>query len=159
MSEEPTIRFSKEKGGWYAELPDLGISVSGPDPATVSVSLRNALVAFINARKATDRMIPLGSASQAANPDVCRGRHGGNELSEAANPTQEAKELVRLQILDFIRAQRGNGATADEVAAAWDCSHNHVAPRISELQDDGRLVPRHTRKTRAGRSARVYMLP
>jgi hypothetical protein len=156
MSE--VLQFD-QKRGWYADLPDLGISVSGPDRDNVAVSLRNALVSFINARKATDRMVPLGSASQHVNPDVCRGRHGGNDMSEAANPSQEAKEQVRLQIIDFIRKQRGNGATADEVAAAWDCSHNHVAPRISELQDDGRLVPRHRRKTRSGRYARVYVVP
>jgi hypothetical protein len=149
-----------KKRGYYADLPDLGISITGPDRDKVALSLREALVHFINAKKATAQMVPLGSASRALQePDVCRGNHGGNPESEAANPSAEAKEKVRLQILDFIRERGDNGATADEVAAAWDCSHNHVAPRISELQDDGRLVPRHRRKTRSGRNARVYVLP
>ena len=80
-------------------------------------------------------------------------------VDSALRALQKPKEKVRLRILDFVRERGDNGATADEVAAAWDCSHNHVAPRISELQDDGRLVPRHRRKTRSGRNARVYVLP
>lgn len=62
------------------------------------------------------------------------------------------------RIMAFAVAREARGLTADEVAAEWQCSPNHCAPRISELKDEGRLVPtRHTRPTRSGSPARVLV--
>lgn len=91
--------------------------------------------------------------------DITRSHHHGNPESEAANQRlQPNKEETRLKILAFID-QRGTwGATADEIAAAWRCSHNHVAPRMSELLMDGRLVRSGKRRlTRTSSPAAVLV--
>jgi hypothetical protein len=63
-------------------------------------------------------------------------------------------------ILQFGRIRGAHGLTADELSAAWNCSHNHVAPRISELRRAGLLaLARRTRQTRTGSLAQVYVLP
>jgi hypothetical protein len=70
------------------------------------------------------------------------------------------KRRVYADILDFARDQRNRGLIADELSAAWGCSHNHVAPRIRELVELGELVDSgRLRKTRTGRSAHVFVLP
>lgn len=95
-------------------------------------------------------------------PDICRNNHGGNEESEEANrAVHPSKETVRLAILAYAEKLGGIGIIADEVARFWGVSHNHVAPRISELKSDGRLVkvPGLRRRTRAGCSAQVLVLP
>lgn len=95
-----------------------------------------------------------------SDPDICRSKHGGNPESEEANESLHGtKEIVRAQVFTYA-VQRGfHGITADEVAADWHCSHNHVAPRLSELKKYGLLVPsKDRRKTRAGRWARVLLV-
>ncbi len=52
-----------------------------------------------------------------------------------------SKQEVYARILGFARWRGQRGFTADELAAAWGCSHNHVAPRIPELKKLGQLVP------------------
>ena len=72
-------------------------------------------------------------------------------------PTRE--QTCKL-ILQFARVRGAYGLTADELSAAWGCSHNHVAPRISELKRAGLLAwARRTRPTRTGSPAQVYVLP
>lgn len=68
------------------------------------------------------------------------------------------KEATRRRI-HALASKRGDlGLTADEVAALWDVSHNHVAPRITELKATGRLVATNERRpTRSGRKARVLV--
>mgnify|MGYP000736604460 CR=1 FL=1 len=93
-------------------------------------------------------------------PDVCRNRHGGNRESKAAHSdVLPSKADTRQQIMDYARHKKGVGVTADEVAAAFGCTHGHVSPRISELCRSGQLV-RSTarRKTRAGSTARVLLV-
>lgn len=70
------------------------------------------------------------------------------------------KQQVYAKILTFARERGRLGLTADELAQRWQCSHNHVAPRISELKKLGRLVQTtRTRLTRSGSPARVFVLP
>jgi hypothetical protein len=84
---------------------------------------------------------------------------GGNAYSRLANETFAAnKETIRLEILAFIRERGRAGATADEIAEAWQCSPNHCAPRATELIRDGRLIRSgQRRKTRAGCYAAVLI--
>jgi hypothetical protein len=70
------------------------------------------------------------------------------------------KERQYRRILDFGCIRGRYGLIADELVASWNCSHNQVAPRISELKRAGRLVETsRTRRTRSGSPARVYVLP
>ena len=69
-------------------------------------------------------------------------------------------EKVRQQVLSYIKERGSFGATADEVAVAFQCSHNHVAPRITELKGSGSLIPSaQRRQTRSGSPARVWLAP
>lgn len=62
------------------------------------------------------------------------------------------------RIMVFAAGRGAYGLTADEVAENWQCVHNHVAPRISELKLSGLLVEtKRTRRTRAGSHARVLV--
>lgn len=96
----------------------------------------------------------------ASDPDICRNYHGGNRESAAAHTAVlPSKATTRDEIMVYAIRKKGVGITADEVAAAWGCSHNHVAPRISELLRAGRLLrTTFTRKTRAGSAARVLLV-
>ncbi len=61
-------------------------------------------------------------------------------------------------IMQFAIARGAYGLTADELTAAWQCSPNHVAPRITELKASGLLVTTAIlRLTRAGSPARVLV--
>lgn len=101
-------------------------------------------------RRATGQGVPL---------DICGRRHKGNQESTEANKkVQPTKEQTRREVLAFIIGRGKQGATADEIAAAFECTHNHVAPRISELKLKGQVVPSgERRKTRSGCSAAVLV--
>lgn len=69
-----------------------------------------------------------------------------------------AKAAIRKRILDFAIERGRRGFTADELAAAWNCSHNHSSPRIAELVADGQLIPTgERRRTRSGCTAHVFV--
>lgn len=77
---------------------------------------------------------------------------------EAFAAVQPTAQQTRDQVIVFAVAQGTRGLIADELTAAWQCSHNHVAPRITELKGVGLLVETsRTRLTRAGSSARVLV--
>lgn len=70
------------------------------------------------------------------------------------------KERSYQRILNFGHARRHYGFTADELAAIWNCDLNHVAPRVSELAKQRKLIDSgRRRRTRSGSPARVYVLP
>jgi hypothetical protein len=70
------------------------------------------------------------------------------------------KQEMYGRILGVARERAHFGLTADELAQRWTCSHNHVAPRISELAKQGKLIATgRTRLRRSGGCARVYILP
>lgn len=105
---------------------------------------------------------PLGEPEEEPEPeldDICRNKHGGNQESEEANTAIDSnKAAVRLKIYEYALARGERGITADEVAAEWGTTHNHVAPRISELKRAHFLIPiKKRRPTRAGCSARVLV--
>lgn len=113
----------------------------------------------MSSRTLFDEFVKPMVAAQKAVDDICRRKHGGNLESVAANQAiHESKEATREKIYLYAVAQGERGITADEVAAEWGVTHNHVAPRISELRRDGRLVPTlKRRKTRSGCTARVLI--
>jgi hypothetical protein len=70
------------------------------------------------------------------------------------------KEKIYAHILSLASDRGKHGFTADEIASEWNCDHNQVTPRISELKKAGKLVPSaRTRPTRKGYAARVFVLP
>lgn len=99
------------------------------------------------------------SPSRFVQRDICLGRHGGNaESQEAHERVKAGKQDMWAKILDWGRKQP-QGFTADEAVAHFDCSANHVAPRISELLAQGRLVrTAERRKTRSQCWARVLLV-
>lgn len=94
--------------------------------------------------------------------DICAAKHGGNPESKAAN-LRANKYLWRGLVEEFAIARGWTGITADEAAARFGVAHNTVAPRCSELQKAGILVPlvfegkRVRRATRAGSPAGVLI--
>jgi hypothetical protein len=69
-----------------------------------------------------------------------------------------SKNETWARILEYAELRGRLGFTADELAAAWGCSHNHVAPRICELSESGDLVlTGERRRTRSGFFAGVYV--
>lgn len=65
---------------------------------------------------------------------------------------------MRDRIYRYAVRMGGFGITADEVAAKSGLVHNRVAPRISELRKEGRLIETTIRRpTRLGKSARVLI--
>lgn len=107
--------------------------------------------------------------------------------SQAVDTSEDAADSLspeflsrlRLDVLAYVADRGTEGATADEIAAAWDCDHNHVAPRLTDLKDVGLVEVRteptpvsaargHPRTegkrrsvrrlTRKGRAARVHVV-
>lgn len=61
-------------------------------------------------------------------------------------------------IMQFAIVRGAYGFIPDELADLWQCTHNHVAPRITELKAAGLLVKTAScRLTRAGSLARVLV--
>lgn len=81
------------------------------------------------------------------------------DTARAAHATVAPTKAQTCEAIMAFAIQCGElGFIADELAAAWNCSHNHVAPRISELLRVGCLRPTgRTRRTRAGCLARVLV--
>jgi len=81
---------------------------------------------------------------------------GATEARRAAHKRQTREKRAKLyeEILEFSYGR--GGFTADELAESWNCSPNHVAPRISELLKSGRLIETgERRRTRSGSFAAV----
>jgi predicted ArsR family transcriptional regulator len=69
-------------------------------------------------------------------------------------------EALAAKALKHIRDNCAHdGITADELAIAWRCTHNHAAPRLTHLKQHGQIVDSGERRmTRAGRTAIVWKL-
>jgi hypothetical protein len=89
--------------------------------------------------------------------DITSNRHGGNPESMEANRRIAAtKEAVRMEVYTWAKSRGRQGITPDEAAEHFNCSHNHVAPRITELKAMKVLVPNgDRRRTRSGSWAAV----
>jgi hypothetical protein len=82
------------------------------------------------------------------------------ESLDAYAKVQATKRETYTRILDYANRCGLRGFTADEVAEAFRCDCNHVAPRVGELREAGELVRTQERRpTRAGNLARVYVAP
>ena len=89
--------------------------------------------------------------------------HSNDTTSKTTAKTKTTRTRAagdRIRVLDFIRRQGKNGATADEIQAALDMTHQSGSARVSELlnkygeiKDSGRQ-----RKTRSGSNATVYVV-
>lgn len=125
----------------------------------------------------TERQLGLFGAAPAKSRlpyDICRRKSSRSTRGKRRDQPRESylanekvhpsKYRVRAQVLEWIRSRGSEGATADEVAAHFECSPNHTAPRISELKVLGELVDARDdqgqlvrRKTRGGCWARVLV--
>ena len=87
------------------------------------------------------------------------------ESREAYQAVKLTASRVREQVYAYIAGCGDRGATVDEIVAAWGCSPNRVAPRVTELRRDGRVVVLKRwdgstvrRKTRQGKGAAVLVV-
>lgn len=90
--------------------------------------------------------------------DLCASRHRGADTSTEAfaSTTDNQRNAQRSRILAFI-SSRSNGATCDEVEVALNLNHQGASARITELSALQQITHGdERRKTRAGKSARVY---
>jgi hypothetical protein len=85
--------------------------------------------------------------------------YGCNPESLAAYAQVQPTEQQTYDQIMAVADQCGHhGIIPDEVTALWQCSPNHVAPRITELKKRGLLVEADRRRpTRAGGMARVLV--
>ena len=81
-----------------------------------------------------------------AHPDICRGRHGGNEESENANKVAEpGKNETRERVFHAVVAAKDDGLTCKELATRWGLGMHQISGRFSELKRDGRIEKIGTR--------------
>lgn len=75
---------------------------------------------------------------------------------EASDAAMAKKQQMYARILQW--AAKVGDFTVDELAAEWGCPTTHVAPRVTELLDLGKLRPTgKRRKTRMGKGAAVLV--
>lgn len=83
--------------------------------------------------------------------DICAGRHGGNEQSNAAfQSVSRTNAETRRAVLAFIRSCGAHGATNKEIAAHFGKVINEVSGRRSELLADGQIVETGRRREGCG---------
>lgn len=85
-------------------------------------------------------------------------RHESDTSREAAETLTTAKKRRR-ELLDLLEARGIEGVTIDEFARHLSVAPNDISGRFSELQNKGLISKTPMRrKTRAGKSACVYVL-
>ena len=106
--------------------------------------------------------LPMFEPPRDANPERVRQLRdfATAETRRHAHAAQAAqkKQATWGRIMDFARGRGESGFTADELAASWQCSPNHTAPRICELVKLGKLKAVGHRDTRYGRPAAVLVV-
>ena len=93
------------------------------------------------------------------NRDITANYHGGADTSvEAHAATPEVcRQALRNQILALVEASAAFGLTCDEAEARTGLSHQAVSPRFTELLAAKEIhYGKERRKTRSGKSSRVY---
>ncbi len=91
--------------------------------------------------------------------DICQNFHKGADTSVDAHATtpEVCRQALRNQILALVEASSAFGLTCDEAEARTGLSHQAVSPRFTELMAGKQIhYGKERRKTRAGKSARVY---
>ena len=91
------------------------------------------------------------------NFDICRNKHGGNVLSVAANPKDDAKRKMRNQVLEFIMSRGEQGATSEEIALHLNIELHRVSGRCSELKKYNQVRVSGSRINKSGKSAAVLV--
>jgi hypothetical protein len=72
---------------------------------------------------------------------------------------QASKQDTWARILAYGRWCGLRGFTTEQLAIDWGCDKDHVAPRVTELFQDGELIlTKERRRTRSGCLARVYIV-
>lgn len=92
--------------------------------------------------------------------DVCKNKHNGADTSAAAfqSTTTMSRALARNIVYSQIFAFPC-GVTCDAVEEATGMSHQTCSARITELVIEGKIRDTgERRKTRTGRTARVYVV-
>ena len=80
----------------------------------------------------------LRGSPKCETPDICAGRHGGNEQSAQANErgaTGRAEQRARV-LAEIERAGRA-GLTCKELAERWGVGMNAISGRFTELKTSG----------------------
>lgn len=73
-------------------------------------------------------------------PDICAGRHGGNEQSAQANERgASGRAQQRALVLAEIERAGRAGLTCKELAARWDVGMNAISGRFTELKASGEI--------------------
>lgn len=84
-------------------------------------------------------------------------RHNKTDTSKAAAASMVPHaSRIQLRILQHIEWRSG-GCTYDELVVDLSMEKPTVAARLNELQAAGLIEPSDRRKTRSGRTARVYV--
>ena len=74
--------------------------------------------------------------------DICKGRHGGNANSRAANARLAPnKAKQRERVLAAIVAAGEKGITCKELAEKWGVGMNTISGRFSKLKFDKEIFP------------------
>jgi hypothetical protein len=94
-------------------------------------------------------------------PYVPGSRAGAPETSEmAAASVVDAAKSRSTQALAYVACQARNGATADEVAEAFEWDRYSSRPRLAELHGRGAIVDSGNRRQGvSGRKQVVWVLP
>ena len=89
--------------------------------------------------------------------DICRNKHGGNEMSELANLDYlKGRSELRQGVMAHLR--RVQDATSDEIVIATGIVLQSVSAMMSELKRDELLVKGARRQTRTGSMAQAWSL-
>lgn len=93
--------------------------------------------------------------------DICQNFHKGADTSVAAFETtpETSRQALRGMVLGLVEASGPFGLTCDEAEARTGLSHQAVSPRFTELVAHKQIhYGKERRKTRSGKSSRVYFV-
>lgn len=89
--------------------------------------------------------------------DVCKNRHGGVDTSRDAFKSLSSLDRERLRDMILAQVQFSQGLTCDELENMLGLTHQTASARVTELLAAKKIhFTEARRKTRSGRSARIY---
>lgn len=79
--------------------------------------------------------------------------------ADAHEYIQPKKQTIRMRVVEFIKSRGSYGATTEEVLQAFpNIKFQSLAPRVTELHQDGITVSSGVRQTSAGLNAAVWII-
>lgn len=79
--------------------------------------------------------------------------------ADAHEYIQPKKQTIRARVVEFIKSRGAYGATTEEVLQAFpQIKLQSLAPRVTELHQDGITVSSGVRQTSAGLNAAVWVI-